>query len=86
MSWAFSGGGGGGVVVVVWSILTVVWNMASWNWSIVVVFSCLYLFGVGLLNCLDLVYSARVLVSSWSIMFAAGCNPNLSGFGGCCGA
>ena len=60
--------------------------MALWNWSVVVAFSCLYLFGVGLLNCLDLLYSARVLVSSWSIMFAAGCNPNLSGFGGCCGA
>ena len=60
--------------------------MASWNWSVVVVFSCLYLVGVDFLNCLDLLYSARVLVSSFSNMFAAGCSPNLSGFVGCWGA
>ena len=28
--------------------------MASWNWSVVVVFSCLYLVGVDFLNCLDI--------------------------------
>ena len=48
--------------------------------------SCLYLVGAGLLNCFDLVYSVRALVNSCSIMFAAGCSPNLSGFVGCCGA
>ena len=41
-----------------------------------VVFSCLYLVGAGLLNCLDLVYSVRVLVSSCNIMLLAGCDPN----------
>ena len=70
----------------VWLMLTVVWNMVSWNCSVVVAPSCLYLFGAGLLNCLDLVYCVRALVSSFSLMLVAGCGPNFSGFVGCCGA
>ena len=65
--------------------MVVVRNMVSWNWSVVVVFSCLYLVGTGFLNCLDLLYAARAFVSSCSIMLPAGCNPNLSGFVGCVG-
>ena len=82
-SWAFCAGGGGGVLC---SIFMVVWNMASWNWSVVVVFSCLYLVGADFLNCLDLLYSVRVLVSSFNLMLLAGCSPNFCSFVGCCGA
>ena len=48
--------------------------------------SCLYFVGAGFLNCLDLVYSVRALVSSFNLMLVAGCSPNFSGFVGCRGA